>query len=80
MGENGALGNQRFLGSLGQRVTAGTLLGNAGDASYGQRAGLPRGPELGIKLEGVICLKREEAGEPHGRLSPRVGLSDVGRG
>lgn len=50
-------------------------LGNAGDARYGPRAGLPRGPELGIKLSGVICLKREEAGEPHGRLSPGYGSS-----
>lgn len=41
-----------------------------GDASYGQRARLPWGPELGSKLAGVICLKREEAGEPYGCLSP----------
>ena len=53
-GGNGAPENQRLLGSLGQRVTARTSLGNASDASHGRRAGLPWGPGPGGERVGVI--------------------------
>lgn len=69
-GGNGIPGNRRFLGSLDQRVTARTSLGDTGDASYGQPAGLSGGPEPGSERAGVLWLKWGEAGEPHGGPLP----------